>query len=225
MAVVYFSLCPVQRLQIDKYRSFIDNATVNETFIRQSVGDAAWSAAVADLSSRVFPPALAVVGLTMAEQVALYTWTLDTSKGPWFSRINRVLRMAETSSEEFETVWPLVAGIKSALDKLPPFEGVVYRAVKETPMDSATLSWFKEAYQPGKVILLDGFTSTSIDRLQILRGRFILSMDIVNGKDISALSSKPLQQEVLLGHGSRIEIDEVEAQPNGVVKIWAHEIR
>lgn len=197
---------------------------MNETFICQSVGDDAWRTAVADLSSRALPPAVVAAGLTMAEQVALYTWTLDTSKGPWFSRINRVLRMANVNSAEFETVWPLVAGIKSALDKLPPFEGVVYRAVKEVQMDSATLSWFKEAYQPGNEVALEGFSGTSTNRMEMLKGRFKLVLNSRSGRNISMFSSKPQQAEVLLYHGTVIKINDVQTNKHGAVWIWADEI-
>lgn len=197
---------------------------MNETFIRQSVGDDAWHTAVADLSSRALPPAVVAAGLTMAEQVALYTWTRDTSKGPWFSRINRVLRMAHINSAEFETVWPLVAGIKSALDKLPPFEGVVYRAIKESGMTAHQLAWFKDAYQPGKRVVFEGFAGTAKNQLQMLRGRFKLVIASKTGRDISALSSKPDQSEVLMRHATIFEIEKVSPTPHGAVNIWAREI-
>ncbi len=88
-------------------------------------------------------PDVVSAGLTLAEQVAFYTWTLDTSKGPWFSRINRVLRMGDTDSAEFETVWPLVLSMRSALHKLPPYVGEVYRSIKESGMSADQLDWFK----------------------------------------------------------------------------------
>jgi len=202
----------------------VDNSAVNETFIRNSVGDLAWAEAVGDLMTRTLPPGVAAAGLTMAEQVALYTWTLDTTKGPWFSRINRVLRMADTSSAEFEAVWPIIAGIKSALDKLPPYQGMIYRSVKESHMTAQQLAWFNDAYQPGKMVVLEGLSGAAKNQLQMLRGRFKLTIKSKSGRDISALSSKPGQAEVLMMHGSIIRIYKVEKMPEGAIKIWAQEM-
>ena len=78
----------------------VDHSAVNETFIQKSIGQQAWDTAALALRSRTMPGDVASAGLTMAEQVALYTWTIDTSKGPWFVRINRVLRMSNTDGRE-----------------------------------------------------------------------------------------------------------------------------
>ena len=197
---------------------------MNETFIRHSVGDQAWDEAVRILSGRTMPQAVINAGLSMAEQVALYTWTLDTSKGPWFTRINRVLRMGETDSAEFEAVWPLVAAIKSALGKLPPFEGMVYRAIKESGMTAQQLAWFKDAYQPGQLVAIEGFAGTSKDQLQMLRGRFKLVVNSKTGRDISAFSAKADQDEVLIAHGAVISVTQVQRSKQGATWIWADEI-
>jgi SPP1 gp7 family putative phage head morphogenesis protein len=202
----------------------VDNSAMNETFIKQSIGLSAWDAATLDLSARKLPPGVVSAGLTMAEQVSLYTWTLDTSKGPWFSRINRVLRMGDVDSAEFETVWPLVAGIKSAMDKLPPFEGMVYRAIKERGMTAHQLAWFNDAYKIDSNIALEGYSGTSKDLLQILKGRYKLTIMSKTGRDISAFSSKADQAEVLIPHGAVIRVTRVLTQENGVIRIWADEI-
>jgi len=202
----------------------VDNSAVNETFIKQSIGQSAWDAATLDLSARTLPSSVASVGLTMAEQVSLYTWTLDTSKGPWFTRINRVLRMGDVNSAEFETVWPLVAGIKSALDKLLPYQGLVYRAIKESGMTAQQLDWFRDSHQPGQRVAIEGFAGTARNQLQMLRGRFKLLINSESGRDISAFSAKHGQDEVLFMHGTIIHIDKVEETQHGAIRIWAHEI-
>jgi len=203
----------------------VDNSAVNETFIKQSIGQPAWDAAQAELRSRTLPPEVACAGLTMAEKVALHTWTLDTSNAPWFSRINRVLRMGDVNSTEFEAVWPLVAGIKSALGKLPPYQGLVYRAVKESAMTAKQLVWFEQSFfQPGNRVALEGFSGTSKDQLQMLRGRIKLVIASKTGRDISSLSAKTDQTEVLMMHATRIEVTKVRSTKQGAIWIWADEI-
>ncbi|MBK6999332.1 MAG: hypothetical protein IPH35_04980 [Rhodoferax sp.] len=160
----------------------------------------------------------------MAEQVALYTWTLDTSKGPWFSRINRVLRMADTSSTEVATVQPLIDGIQSALEKLPPFEGVVYRAVKQAKMQAEEWSAFLSQFVVDGTVSLQGLSGCTANASEMLRGRARMTIISRTGRDISSLSSKPGQSEVLLSHGTSVVIDLVEYTENGAIKIWAHEM-
>lgn len=200
------------------------NATVNESVIRKSVGDDAWNIAVSELSSRVLPTEVASAGLTMAEQVALYTWTLDTSNGPWFSRINRVLRMADVSSAEVATVRPLIDGIQSALDKLPAYEGVVYRAIKQAGMTTDEWNAFLSQFVVGDSVALKGLSGSSADFSRMLRGRVRMTIISKTGRDISSLSNKPEQNEVLFQHNARIEIEKVEFTKEGAIRIWALQI-
>lgn len=215
---------PKAAKMLDSMSAMLGKNTVNETFIRQSIGDVAWNAAVADFSARVLPPEVASAGLTMAEKVALYTWTLDTSQGSWFARINRVLRLADVSSAEIADVQPLVDGIQSALEKLPPFEGVVYRAVKQAKMQAEEWSAFISQFVVDGTVSLQGFSGCTTNASEMLRGRVRMTIISRTGRDISFLSSKPGQSEVLLSHGTSVVVDLVEHAENGAIKIWAHEM-
>jgi len=164
------------------------------------------------------PPTVVDAGLTEAEQVALHLWTRDTGKEAWFRQINQALR--DGDADALKRLQPLIEAMRAGLDKLPPFEGTVYRGVKERGFQGDFPQWV-ESLQRDATIRELGFMGTSKDLEQKLRGRVKLIIQSKTGKDISALSNKPDQTEVLLDAGARFWIEERAVKQNGVIEIWA----
>ncbi len=130
--------------------------------------------------------------LTEAEQVALYAWTLDTGNDALFRKINNSLRTGE-GIDELE---PMIALMSSALDKLPNYEGKVYRAIKRGDF-SGKFPKFDNNHVPFNYVMYKGFTGTSKNIEGTLRGNIRLNIKSLTGKDISAFSRIPAQKEIL----------------------------
>ena len=139
----------------------------------------------ATLQARTLPPDIVDAGLTEAEQVALHLWTRDTGQDAWFQQINRALRSG--NEDDLQRLQPLIEAIRSGLEKLPPFEGTVYRGIKERGFQGDFSKWI-DGLQAGVVIDEPGFMGASCAIEQSLRGRVKLIIMGKNGRDISALS-------------------------------------
>ena len=189
-----------------------------ENDLRNLVSHKTYDAAHAALQARTLPPEIVNAGLTEAEQVALHLWTLDTGKEAWFRQINQALRSG--NADDLKRLQPLIDAMRNGLDKLPSFAGTVYRGVKERGFQGDFAQWV-ESLQRDATIRELGFMGTSKDLEQKLRGRVKLIIQSKTGKDISALSNKPDQAEVLLDAGSRFWIEERAIKQNGVIEIWA----
>lgn len=174
----------------------------------------------ATLQARRLPPAVVGAGLTEAEQVVLHLWTRDTGKAAWFQQINQALRSG--NEEDLQRLQPMIAAMRSGLEKLSPFEGTVYRGVKERGFQGDFSKWI-DGLQAGVVIDEPGFMGASLAVEQSLRGRVKLIIMGKNGRDISALSNKPEQQEILYLPSTHILILRREDSTNKVVRIWAQE--
>jgi len=189
-----------------------------ENDLRNLVSGETYDAARATLQGRTLPPSIVDAGLTEAEQVALHLWTQDTGQDAWFRQINQALRSG--NAENLLRLQLLIIAMQSGLEKLPSFEGTVYRGVKERGFEGDFKQWV-ESLQRDATIQELGFMGASKDPEQKLRGRVKLIIQSKMGKDISALSNKPEQMEVLLDAGSRFWIEEREIKQNGVIEIWA----
>ena len=189
-----------------------------ENDLRNLVSGETYESVRATLRERALPPTVVDAGLTEAEQVALHLWTRDTGKEAWFRQINQALR--DGDADALKRLQPLIEAMRAGLDKLPPFEGTVYRGVKERGFQGDFPQWV-ESLQRDATIRELGFMGTSKDLEQKLRGRVKLIIQSKTGKDISALSNKPDQTEVLLDTGARFWIEERAVKQNGVIEIWA----
>lgn len=161
-------------------------------------------------------------GLTKTEQVALHLWTQDTGKVAWFQQINRALRSGNAG--DLQRLQPLIAAMRSGLEKLPPFVGTVYRAIKEKPFTAGEFSKYIESHQSGLEVIDAGFSGASQVLEQALRGRVKMSIESINGKNISALSSKPEQQEILFTLDSRFLVTDRFDQTNKVIRLWLQQL-
>lgn len=87
-----------------------------------------------------------------------------------------------------------VDALNSALDKLPPHEGPVFRGTNLPPEVLAQ-------YQRGAIVTESGFLSTSMDltvaQSQAFAGNVEFRILSKTGRDIAALSVIPTEQEVL----------------------------
>ncbi len=96
-----------------------------------------------------------------------------------------------------------VDALNSALEKLPAYDGPVFRG---SDLPSAVLA----QYQPGEVIVEDAFLSTTTDsavaRSPEFEGNVEFEIRSSTGRDISSFSMIPHEQEVLFRAGTRFYI-------------------
>ena len=133
-----------------------------------------------------------------------------------------MMRMAEVSLDEFDAVMPVAHALMSALRKLPLFAGTVYRGIKERPMGAEAFERFVREHETEIEVYHPGLIGASTSERGALRGRARLIIESRTGRDISSLSAKPGQGEVLFAPPLRLRPDEV-VRVGKVVKIWASE--
>ncbi len=129
-----------------------------------------------------------------ADRAALREYT-----GPAYRDINNYLRGGDVTTEEAEHLAQRSEAISSALDKLPPHEGTVYRG---GTFDEDLLA----KYEPGQVVKEDAFTSTSAKRG--FRGNTQFEIVSSNGKYIAPYAEPRFrnQEEVLFDKGTRFQV-------------------
>lgn len=126
-------------------------------------------------------------------------------------QINAALRGEIAAPEDMV---PVIHSIDNALNKLPVYEGIVYRSMRsEEMLDSAT---FFKLHTPGNIVKYPAYTSSStevyddnMDIQLIIRSK--------RGRDMRAYN--PLEQEILFERGSRFLVEKREGK-----RIWLEEI-
>jgi hypothetical protein len=196
---------------------------MTDEMMRRSLGEKLFDEAAFAVSSRALPSEVASSGLTLAEKVAVYVWTRDTSPVPWFARINAMMRMAELAPGELEAVLPVAHALLAALRKLPPYVGEVYRGVKERPIGADAFEQFVRNHETLPEVYHAGFVGASAIESGALRGRVRLTIESLTGRDISSLSASPDQREVLFLPPLRVAPSRV-LRDGKVVRIWVREI-
>jgi hypothetical protein len=116
----------------------------------------------------------------------------------------------------------VTTALRSALEKLPPFVGTVYRGSKERPIGAEAFEDFVRKHETLPEVYHPGFIGTAAVESEALRGRAKLTIMSRTGRDISSLSSKPDQLEVLFMPPLRLAPERVIR--GKVVRIWAREI-
>ena len=185
-----------------------------EDRLKQVVSAMVYQMAKAELESRRLD-----TGLTEAERVALYVWTMDTGSDPLFKRINHAMR----TGEGFDELEPMIALMQSALAKLPNYEGKVYRAVKRGGFSGGFPS-FDAAHKLDNIVVYKGFTGTSKYSDNALNGNIFCYINSKSGKDISSFSSKPYQGEILFASNVIFDVNG-RASTGKVVKLWLQELK
>ncbi|GAM51263.1 hypothetical protein NSK11_contig00108-0001 [Nocardia seriolae] len=114
----------------------------------------------------------------------------------------------------------LATDMKSALEKLPIYDGTVWRGAHLTAEELAR-------YVPGAKVSESSFTSTSRDP----RRTFVNNVEFVihseTGRDISSISARPGEREVLFAPGTTFEVRGAVENPNagllGGARIYLYE--
>jgi len=133
--------------------------------------------------------------LSWNESAAIYLYTMET---PIFSHLNKTLR-----DRNRQALKPWFAFLKlfiSALEKLPPIKATVWRGVNYddtlTFVDKDIHIWW-------------GVNSCSINTRTVQQflseTGTLFVIDTIHGKDISAFSAFPDEQEVILMPGTRVQ--------------------
>ena len=207
---------------IELAQSAVDNAPMTDDFMQRSLGARLFDQAAVFVSSRVLPADVADAGLTLVEKVALHVWTLDAGPAPWFARINAMMRMADLAPGELEAVLPVAHALLGGLRKLPPYVGTVYRGIKERRIGADAFELFVREHETEIEVYHPGFVGASALEAGALRGRARLIIESRSGRDISSLSAKPEQREVLFAPPLRVRPDRV-SRAGKVVRIWVSE--
>jgi ribosomal protein S9 len=144
--------------------------------------------------------------ITADEESALTHYISSESYG-----LNRALRAGATLTAEQEM---LRDGLISALDKLPSYEGTVYRSLSSEMIENIEI--FNLEHRPGNIVRYSAFTSTGTEV-------YDASMDIQfiiqskNGKDIRSFN--PNEHEILFRTNSGFLVKKREGNT-----IWMEEV-
>jgi DNA uptake protein ComE-like DNA-binding protein len=152
-------------------------------------------------------------GLSYEEVVAVYAYSRQD-----YADINTGLRGQDP--EQLEAYRAQIAVTNSALSKLPPARGSVFRRVQVG-------DWLDE-YQEGAVVTEKAYTSTSNDYDTMLghagKGSVEFVMRSRTGRDITQLSGKgELENEVLFAPGTRFRVSSRKVDADGTVVIYMDE--
>jgi ADP-ribosyltransferase exoenzyme len=129
--------------------------------------------------------------------------------------INKALRGRDPALlREYE---PYIGAAKSGLEKLPDYEGTVYRG---TYLDPNLLA----AYHPGAVVTERGFTSTSASPASSYGGNAQYFINSRHGKDVSQVSASPKEREVLFPPGTKFQVVHIKRGLSGLTKIYMREL-
>ena len=150
-------------------------------------------------------------GMTDAELAALYAYTLET---PSFYRpANAALRGLEPMTPE---IGAFVDDATRALDRLPTYDGTVYRGIDLPESVGAK-------YQPGATVTEGGFTSTSTHTPFPKQYQFEIR-NTSTGRPIDRYSALPGEGEVLFKPGTAFRVVERTELPDGTVRIVQEQV-
>lgn len=102
--------------------------------------------------------------------------------------------------------------LDQALSRLPAYKGKAYRGINMNFMD---IEEYLEGFKPGGFVNFRSFTSSSKSDIYGKSSSVRFVINSKTGRDISALSSKPHEQEVLFRTGSRFIIRDVKRNRHG----------
>ena len=143
--------------------------------------------------------------LTKDESVAVYLYTMG--KHP-LSKLNCHLRAMNSQG-----LRPWFAYLKlfiSALNKLPPFKGRVWRGIPvRTSFNSAEYAvqtWWTVTSTSKDIKIIEAFINNDMGTVYVL--------ETINGRDISQYSATPAEQEVIIMPGARMYLTAEPLQVN-----------
>lgn len=134
--------------------------------------------------------------LTTDESAAIYLYSMPI---PFFSYLNQALR-----TEDRHTLEPWFAFLKlfiTALEKLPSTKGNVWRGIAVSAhsvfTDGGVHIWWN---------VISCSTSLAVVERYLGKTGTLFAIDAIHGKYISEYSALPVEQEVLLMPGTRVQI-------------------
>ena len=121
-------------------------------------------------------------------------------------KINAKLRSGEELSEYEKRI---VDGLDTALQKMPKYEGTVYRSLDSSMIENLEDFW--RLHTPDKIVTYDAFTSSAVS---VYDKQMDIQMVIKskNGRDIR--NYNPKESEILFGRNSIFQVTDVK---NGVI--------
>ena len=124
-----------------------------------------------------------------------------------FYLLNNALRGRKTNPEPFKRWQGFLFFLMRALDQLPPFQGKVYRGGNKG-LDQETV---KKEYAVGRPVQWAAFSSATTDVTAAKEFvekdvGVIFKLAVVSGRDISAFSYFPKENEVLLSPNTRFVV-------------------
>lgn len=135
--------------------------------------------------------------LTDNEEAAVMSYI---SSGSY--KINAKLRSGEELSEDEKRI---VDGLDTALQKMPKYEGTVYRSLDSSVMENPAEFW--RLHQPGSIVGYKSFTSTS---LKVYDENMDIQCVIKSktGRNITSFNKK--EEEILFGRDSLFRVERIE---------------
>lgn len=126
--------------------------------------------------------------------------------GPGYREMNNALRSGEMDASQQIRI----EAVKTALAKLPPYEGPVIRGTNLPPEILAR-------YRPGEVITEDAFVSTTtnagVARSPTFAGNVEFRILSKTGRDISSFSLFPEEREILFPPGTKFYVSSTRVDP------------
>ena len=158
------------------------------------------------------PPGVARLPADEALSVALYSYDLFTNSSTddgsdnFFVQLNERLRLRQAAV--VAALRPYLFFLFSALDKLPLFEGTVYRGIPEE-----ALATIQAKYRTGTEVWWSGFTSTSKD-LAVAKGfaeqpgGIVFRVTLTDGRRIKEYSAIGGEDEILVRPNTKFHVSE-----------------
>ena len=132
-----------------------------------------------------------------------------------YSMLNSALRTQDAA--ELTRLKPYLDSAVAGMEKLPNYEGTVYRGTSLSPDILAK-------YVPGQTVVEDAFTSTSKTLQASFDGNTKFVIQSLQGKDVSLLSKYPGEQEILFRPGSPFKVLSNSTDASGQTTIFLKEI-
>ena len=126
--------------------------------------------------------------------------------------------MRTNDAAELARLKPYLESSVAGLEKLPSYEGTVYRGVTLSPESIAK-------YVPGETVVESAFTSTSKTMGTSFPGNTKFVIQSLEGKDVSLLSKYPGEQEILFRPGSPFKVLSKTTDASGKTTIFLKEIK
>jgi hypothetical protein len=159
----------------------------------------------------------AVPGLTKAEALAIYSYTLRT-----FAAVNHAARSAALGLPADADAVNLLAQIQRGLERLPVYTSATVRGVSEP---SARLLGFFRSASVGDNFSFEALTSTAKEQEKAFPGELRFFIRGKSGRDVSFLSRfEEKEEEVILPPGLQFTIL-AKQEVDGVLMIEVEEIR